>query len=256
MSDQTLPEPPKIWPCPQEVAAAVVAAARELGENPLRVVMGRGSRARCYAIIALGRRFPDLPRVSICRMTGDRSYSASMTTARSAVLGRNCGWFDLALLNRVNAFCGYPAMTLADAQDATLSAETRAWRGKEEAAPSTLPAPNIPEIMPQFPGPADAMPILAPSNEAAKSDVDAPPEPPPWREIDGDDLVGDGDHRPPLGTFTPSPGAAAAIASLKNNECRWPIGLPSAADFRFCCAPVARGREPRYCDRHFKLHPK
>lgn len=288
MTVQAASAPELIWPSPHEVAMVIVEAARSLDEDPIKVATGSRSRARAYACIAPGWRFPDLTRVSISRMTGDHRYGGSITVARNAVLGRNTSWFVIERLNCINAACGYPAMTLAEAQDATLSAETRAFRAAALSDAGTPPenaieAAPVAEIAPKMQLKALAEAIDLPAFIEVKASealsftpartaeaiaegrptptVRAyPPKaegiaPPPWREISDDDLIGDGDHRPALGTFTPPEGAAAAVANLKNNECRWPIGEPSSVSFAFCCEPAPPGREPRYCDRHFKLHP-
>ncbi len=41
------------------------------------------------------------------------------------------------------------------------------------------------------------------------------------------------------------------LLALKNNDCRWPIGDPRAADFKFCCETRKPGKS--YCDAHFAL---
>lgn len=38
------------------------------------------------------------------------------------------------------------------------------------------------------------------------------------------------------------------VLALKNRDCRWPIGDPRSAKFRFCCAP-REGTGP-YCAEH------
>lgn len=38
------------------------------------------------------------------------------------------------------------------------------------------------------------------------------------------------------------------LATLKNNECRWPIGDPQQPGFHFCGEPKKDGQS--YCDKH------
>jgi hypothetical protein len=45
----------------------------------------------------------------------------------------------------------------------------------------------------------------------------------------------------------PARGAQAAILAIGLDECRWPIGEPGSAEFRFCCSPREQGA---YCPRH------
>lgn len=41
-----------------------------------------------------------------------------------------------------------------------------------------------------------------------------------------------------------------AVVNLKNHQCRWPMGDPKAADFRYCCKAKKPGAA--YCDEHAK----
>ena len=51
-----------------------------------------------------------------------------------------------------------------------------------------------------------------------------------------------------------SPGAPAAVCSLSDGDCRWPIGDPAEPSFRYCCEPAVPGARPRYCPVHAALH--
>jgi len=45
-----------------------------------------------------------------------------------------------------------------------------------------------------------------------------------------------------------------AVLALGPDTCRWPMGDPTAANFRFCCAPIGpRGKKARlpYCECHY-----
>lgn len=52
----------------------------------------------------------------------------------------------------------------------------------------------------------------------------------------------------PEGAFTGPAGAPAAIMAIGRATCRWPIGHPKDADFRFCGATAADGR--CFCPHH------
>lgn len=62
--------------------------------------------------------------------------------------------------------------------------------------------------------------------------------PPPLPDINGDDAAVPG----------------VALMDLTNRTCRWPIGDPGAADFRFCGAHGADNASARpYCARHLRM---
>lgn len=94
-------------PTADEIARAVVAAARELGVPPRAVVRGLGrwvsnkdsrnqarqeiKRARFYAALALREAFPDMPKVVIGRALG---VGAAKTYLRNTEVARDAGRFD------------------------------------------------------------------------------------------------------------------------------------------------------------------
>ena len=41
------------------------------------------------------------------------------------------------------------------------------------------------------------------------------------------------------------------LATLQQNDCRWPIGDPKDAEFHFCGAPKLAGRP--YCQAHWQM---
>lgn len=43
---------------------------------------------------------------------------------------------------------------------------------------------------------------------------------------------------------------SAPVLRIRFDECKWPIGDPRKANFRFCCEPVRRGGRQPYCARH------
>jgi hypothetical protein len=45
----------------------------------------------------------------------------------------------------------------------------------------------------------------------------------------------------------PGSTTVAAVLALRETNCRWPIGDPGSANFRFCSDPVVA---PPYCERH------
>lgn len=45
----------------------------------------------------------------------------------------------------------------------------------------------------------------------------------------------------------------AAIMRLGDEACRWPIGEPSAPDFRYCGAKQITGVKTSYCARHHHM---
>jgi hypothetical protein len=60
-----------VFPTPDQVAHAIVAACREFGEDPIAVASGeKGSAARYIAFAALRERFPTVPPVAVARMLG------------------------------------------------------------------------------------------------------------------------------------------------------------------------------------------
>jgi GcrA cell cycle regulator len=50
----------------------------------------------------------------------------------------------------------------------------------------------------------------------------------------------------------PASGAAAAVLSLRTGRCKWPIGHPTDATFRFCCERVWGQGQP-YCSVHHAI---
>lgn len=58
-------------------------------------------------------------------------------------------------------------------------------------------------------------------------------------------------ERPVAPSFPYLPPAAAAVAALAPETCRWPLGRPGEAGFAFCGAP--RRRPGSYCAVHAGL---
>ena len=55
---------------------------------------------------------------------------------------------------------------------------------------------------------------------------------------------------PPKSPRNAPRGAANAVVALRSNQCKWPIGEPQSARFRFCLCVVAT---PPYCEEHTRV---
>jgi hypothetical protein len=56
----------------------------------------------------------------------------------------------------------------------------------------------------------------------------------------------------PMAPVAPNWSILDAFEALPANGCRWPIGDPHVAGFRFCCKPRASVMKP-YCARHCRV---
>lgn len=105
-------------PTAMQIAAAIVAAAKETGANPEAVALGaRGNRyhpdilrARAYAALALRACFEDFGKQSIARMVGASSWTTYIATLDEQMA---CGfldwWDDKAFMRVVEAIERAPA---------------------------------------------------------------------------------------------------------------------------------------------------
>jgi hypothetical protein len=130
------------------VAAAIVAASRETGADPLRVASGQRdlvrepmahetSRARAYAALALREWFPTHQAMSIARVVGSQSPQVYLSVLQRRK--RTFKWWDEAAFWRVLG--------------AVEQAE-RSHGGSEPAEAESLPTPA--------PGPPDSPPAPIP----------------------------------------------------------------------------------------------
>ena len=81
----------------------------------------------------------------------------------------------------------------------------------------------------------------------------APPSPKPSRKpVERKTKPAEKPKTAPLSTkIDDDTGLYNPVLALKNKDCRWPIGDPRSAKFRFCCAP-REGTGP-YCAEHTAL---
>jgi GcrA cell cycle regulator len=112
----------------------------------------------------------------------------------------------------------------------------RGVRGRHWEKPRIIQEPGEPKVrkQPQTP----SMPVVVRSNGS----------PEPARCIYAPKPI-----QPAPDSQSQPRGACAAIAALRNGQCKWPIGDPPAEDFHFCGAPVAEARcdrEEIYCEYH------
>jgi GcrA cell cycle regulator len=122
-----------------------------------------------------------------------------------------------------------------------ITRKTAEARGDEQAVVASRQSP--PAEAPVVASAAD--PNAADTNAAAASgdSVSAAPDattPPPQPSAEAPEAEAAGDG------FSGHP-----IMQLKESSCRWPIGDPMAAGFRFCCKPKA-GPLP-YCSEHAQM---
>jgi hypothetical protein len=239
-----------VWPLAEEVARVIVAAAKIEDLDPIAVADGsiRAPRARAYALIALGFRFPSINRTALARICGDRKKDTSANiVARGAVLRRSSDWFDLSRLNEVCAAAGWPEMSERDAVNATSAVWALAEAARLAGGAEIAPAPEI----------AAGEALIEPSepaNESESTAADAEPEEINLGEIEPQTDVDSGEARAHAGKFDPPRGAAAETLALGTYSCRWPMGDPSSPDFRYCGAPSIPGSEPMYCQKHAAIH--
>lgn len=122
-----------IFPTADEIAVAIVTAARIEGEDPELIALGnRASRGRWYALAALLERFPDNDYRAIALRVGFVTQSTignSRATITQYRLGRGVAWWNEANVARVRAALD----ALADGVDCRL----------QVAAPVVAPAPEI-----------------------------------------------------------------------------------------------------------------
>lgn len=84
------------YPSADDVARAIVAAARETGECPILCVEGGwGLRCRHYAAHALMRVYPDMLTSTLARVVGSpRSQHSFWTQSRCRVLRGEVKWWE------------------------------------------------------------------------------------------------------------------------------------------------------------------
>lgn len=108
-SDSDGPDSP---PSSYGVAAAIVAAAREMGVDPIAIASGetcRGgpkgnyavSRARAYAALAIRAVFPDNGNTALARWVGSSSPSSYICSIDHQLKHKLIKWWDDALFMRV-----------------------------------------------------------------------------------------------------------------------------------------------------------
>ena len=234
------------WPTSEEVARIIVAACAPEQLDPIGVADGtvNAPRARAYAFVAMGFRFPSVNRSAIARLCGDRRRCiVTSIVARGALVRGTAGWFDLDRLNSICVALGWPAMTAEDARNATSGAWASAEAARRTEA-ADLPPPAETAASGSLMA-SDAVSGAADEEEAAEARADVTTA----AESD-DDFVA----VYAAGKFEPPPGAGAATLALKSNSCRWPFGDPSLPDFHFCGEPALPGSEPMYCGEHAKMH--
>lgn len=105
-------------------------------------------------------------------------------------------------------------------------------------APVVEPAPEASAAAPA--AAPSAAPAAAPSADAVSADPEVAPSPQPSADVPEAKTDAAGD------AFSDHP-----IMQLKESSCRWPIGDPMAAGFRFCCRQKA-GPLP-YCSEHAQM---
>jgi GcrA cell cycle regulator len=116
-----------------------------------------------------------------------------------------------------------------------ITRKTAEARGDEPAVVASRQSP--PAAAPADAALPDA--IAAAGDEVVAAAPEAPaPSPQPPAEVPS--------AEPEEDTFSGHP-----IMQLKESSCRWPIGDPMAAGFRFCCKPKA-GPLP-YCSEHAQM---
>jgi len=104
-------------PTAHQVAMVIVAACRELGEDPLRVAGDAGnSRARHYAMHALVHHFPRIPVGSAARMCGCPEQARGAIFYKSSLnnhVRRGASqWWDEKVYARVVASIDVPRRAL------------------------------------------------------------------------------------------------------------------------------------------------
>ena len=176
-------------PTAEQVAAIILAAARECGENPLDIVDGQaGSRARIYAYVALRERVPGLTIRQAATLCSAPNIDGLKAYAIQAV---RRDWWSPALLARV--LLSWPP---------SVSGDQPVVETPIEIAPVATPSPAPPVAWPATKAPArvdDRVEILRPAKPApvmclnpvarrappARSSVDLTPslagDPPPGR---------------------------------------------------------------------------
>ncbi len=95
-------------PTADQVAAVIVAAARETGADPVRVLKVETTaekRARTYAAFALRKLFPECPMPAIGRMVGS-DHPPYVSIVYSKIMADQFQWFDMEALQRVLAAVG------------------------------------------------------------------------------------------------------------------------------------------------------
>jgi hypothetical protein len=116
------------WPTADEVALAIVAAARVTDRDPFDIAKNsdnwRDTEARALAFIPLGHRFRTPSRNALGRLVGSGCASYAGNTYQRVCGGR----VDMAQLNEVNRALGWPGMTADEAKDACL------WEPKHSAS--------------------------------------------------------------------------------------------------------------------------
>lgn len=94
-----------MFPCADQIALALVAAARMHGEDPLDVARGiPGARSRVVAYDALRSVFPDARRAGMARLVGFRDGTAGAVAV--AVAKRARWWRDEAVDEIVGQLLG------------------------------------------------------------------------------------------------------------------------------------------------------
>lgn len=122
-----------------------------------------------------------------------------------------------------------------------ITRKTAEARGEEPvvvASPQSPPA-EAPVVEPA-PEASAAAPAAAPSADAVSADPEVAPSPQASANVPEAKTDAAGD------AFSDHP-----IMQLKESSCRWPIGDPMAAGFRFCCRQKA-GPLP-YCSEHAQM---
>lgn len=153
------------WPTSDDIVHAVFAACKREGEDPIAVLQGKpASRARLYALIALGWRFPAVNRSKLGARVGD---AGAANKARNGVSRQLAGWFSLDLLNDVRAACGWGPMTMAEACAAPLLYCGRSWQ-------DFLPRPSE-TCAAESPGAADGVNPVAGSGGEPEPATDTAP---------------------------------------------------------------------------------
>ena len=105
-----------VYPSADQVAIAIITASREVGADPIDVVLGNGnagckegggttqyaiSRARAYAAFALRTVFTQCGAVAIGRMVGSRSPSGLLASLDAQMRNKSLRWWDDKVFMRV-----------------------------------------------------------------------------------------------------------------------------------------------------------